>query len=172
MRYPAQRSIDLQNCLPAQQGSSGLPNLISTKAISEAIKKWETARGLTIDSSQWHNVHRKEAEYRKSQRERELKQEKERQKAELQRLREQAKEQRRLLPKKQVIKKQLTLDQKQKDKERKKKYRLNNADKVREDKRLAAQRRRARMTPEEKKLESLKVQEYKRLRAAREQGQK
>jgi hypothetical protein len=172
MRYPAQRSIDLQDCLPAQQGSSGLPHLISSKAISEAINKWEKARGLTIDSSQWHNVHRKEAEYRKSQRELELNQEKERRRAELQLLREQAKEQRRLLPKKQVIKKQLTLDQRQNEKERKKKYRLDNADKIREEKRLAAQKRRARMTPEEKRVESLKIQEYKRLRAAREQGQK
>lgn len=172
MRYPAQRSIDLQNCLPAQQGSAGLPHLISSKMISEAINKWEKARGLTIDSSQWHNVHRKEAEYKKSQREKEAREAKEAHKLTLQKQREERKELKKLAPKKVVIKKQLTLDQRQRDRERKERYRLANADKVREEKRLAAQKRRDRMTPEQKKLESLKIQEYNRARKLRQQGQK
>lgn len=173
MRYPAQRSIDLQNCLPAQQGSAGLPYFISSKMISDAVDKWEKARGLNIDAATWHAVHRKEAEVRKAKKEkeaREAREAKEAQKLELRKQRKEAKTLQRLAVKESAVRKPLSEDQKQKEKQRKAEYRKNNADKIREEKRLAAQKRRAGMTAEERKLESQKIQEYNRLRRLRQNG--
>ena len=171
MRYSAQRSIDLQNCLPAQQGSAGLPYFISSKLISDAVDKWEKARGLNIDAANWHAVHRREAEARKAQKEKQAREAKEAQKAEAQRRKKEVKELKKLAPKKPKVPKILTLEEKQREKLRKAEYRRKNADKIREEKRLAAQRRRDAMSPEERKRESQKIQEYNRLRRLRQKGQ-
>lgn len=171
MRYSAQRSIDLQNCLPAQQGSAGLPYFISSKLISDAVDKWEKARGLNIDGASWHAVHRKEAEVRKAIKEKQAREAKEAEKVEAQRRKKEAKELKKLAPKKPVVRKPLTPEEKEREKLRKAEYRRKNADKIREEKRLAAQRRRDAMTPEQRKLESQKIQEYNRLRKLRQSGQ-
>jgi hypothetical protein len=167
MRFAAQKSIELQDCLPAQRGSSGLPILGSGKAISAAVHEWERRRGLKISSAQWQNAHHKYTEARRKQREAARAEERKRIK---ERKAEERRREREARPKV-VVKRELSVDAKLKEKERKAKYRADNKDKIREEKRLAAQRRRDAMTPEQKKAESKKIQEYNRLRKLRQQAQ-
>ena len=159
MRFAAQRTLELQGFLPAQTGSAGLPYTVSSKLISDAIDKWEKARGLSVGHrlrpSYWKEANAAKELKKKQLEEERVKKDK--------------------TPTVGSVKKPrapLSPEAKDRSKEARRKYKLLNKDKIREEKRLAAQRRRDAMTPEQKKAESKRIQAYNKARLERQRAEK
>lgn len=155
--------MELQGCMPADIATMGYPIAIgSQQAINRAFDAWQKKRGIATFST-WKNRPRTETPAPKQPKQEKPKQEKPPKAPKP--------------PKEPPIKVPRAprvdpAEARARMLARKKAYRLANKERARADNRAYQQRRRAAMTPEERKAESEKVNSYRKLAKAKKEAAK